>query len=429
MIMIFWRRLMQKICICYLVILSVLGFQNPALTLIVPKLSDEIGINIHFIKPQAGEVEMLANSGVRWVRMDLFWNETEREKGVYNFSDYDQLISVLEKYKIHPVFILGYTNKLYDQGMSPYTDEAQKAFTAWATAAVKRFKNKKIIWEIYNEPNLDIFWQPKSDVNPFAKLAISVGEAIRKIDPDAVYIGPATSSIDLTFLENCFKLGLLRYWSAVSVHPYRTTIPETVTDEYTNLKRLIAKYAPPGKTIPIISGEWGYSTSQNGTWKVDNEKQQAVFLVRKLLTNITNGISLSIWYDWRDYGTDPSYEINHFGIVRHAHFPNRVPVFEPKESYKAMVTLNRNLGIYSFQERLKTENPDDYILLFKKKRQIRYIIWTTSKIPHKIQILASPSVREFQIESLNGVKLDVIKTTSNKVEIEVTDSPKYLMPI
>ena len=45
------------------------------------------------------------------------------------------------------------------------------------------------------------------------------------------YVGPATSTIDFKFLEACFKAGLLEYWSAVSVHPYRLQDPETAGDE------------------------------------------------------------------------------------------------------------------------------------------------------------------------------------------------------
>ena len=41
-------------------------------------------------------------------------------------------------------------------------------------------------------------------------------------------VGPACSTMDFKFLEACFKGGLLDYWSAVTVHPYRQTAPETV---------------------------------------------------------------------------------------------------------------------------------------------------------------------------------------------------------
>ena len=106
----------------------------------------------------------------------------------------------------------------------------------------------------------------------------------------------------MPFLELCFKAGCLEYWSAVSVRiTYRQSDPETVAGEYRKVRELIAKYNPTGRKIPIISGEWGYSS----VWKNFAESRQAKYLPRELLTNIANDVPLSIWYDWHEDGKDP----------------------------------------------------------------------------------------------------------------------------
>ena len=94
----------------------------------------------------------------------------------------------------------------------------------WAAAAAKHFRGRGILWEMYNEPNIG-FWKPKPDVKQYVKLAIEVGKTLREATPDELYIGPASSTIDMPFLEECFRSGLLEYWSAVSVHPYRESGP------------------------------------------------------------------------------------------------------------------------------------------------------------------------------------------------------------
>ncbi len=73
-------------------------------------------------------------------------------------------------------------------------------------------------------------------------MALEAVKAIRNKTENEIIIGLATS-VDLTFLEECFKAGLLNYWNAVSVHPYRQSNPETVFTDYFNLKNLIKKYA------------------------------------------------------------------------------------------------------------------------------------------------------------------------------------------
>src|SRR6266542_3823452 len=75
-----------------------------------------LGVNIHFTDPKPGEMKMLADAGFRWVRMDFTWGGTEREKGKYNFSAYDRLLQALAPSAIRAVFILDYSNRLYDNG-------------------------------------------------------------------------------------------------------------------------------------------------------------------------------------------------------------------------------------------------------------------------------------------------------------------------
>ena len=229
----------------------------PAEPLAVP---DGLGVNIHFTHPRPGEMKMIADAGFTWVRMDFAWEGTEREKGIYDFGEYDDLLKSLDEFSIRPIFILDYSNRFYDGHLSPHTPEGIAAFAKWAAAAVTHFKGHAIVWEIYNEPN-GSFWKPKADAEALMRLSLATGKAIHEADAAATFVGPATSTIDFPYLETCFKGGCLGDWAAVSVHPYRQTYPERAGDEYRRLRELIGRYASPGEQIPILSGEWGYSTA------------------------------------------------------------------------------------------------------------------------------------------------------------------------
>ena len=349
-----------------------------------PEIPESIGVNIHFTDPQPGEMKMLAEAGVRWVRMDFYWQRIEAEKGRYDFTPYDRLIATLDQYQLRALFILDYSNTLYDEGRSPYTNEGRRAFAQWAAASARHFRGHGIYWEIYNEPNIG-FWTPHPNVTDYIKLALECAKAIHNAAPEEVVIGPAVSLIDLPFLEKCFKAGLLDYWSAVSVHPYRQSIPETVGEEYDRLRRLIDGYAPAGKHVPIISGEWGYSS----VWRNLDDSWQAVMLSRELLVNQSNGISLSIWYDWHDDGEDPKELEQHWGLVFFPYHSNREPVYDAKPAYRALQTMTSVLSGYRFSEKV-TAAAEDYILLFKKGEQIRWVVWTTSAREHFVQIEVKP---------------------------------------
>lgn len=386
-----------------------------------PTMRGAPGVNIHFTHARDGEMQELAAAGFKWVRMDFGWGGIEREKGKYNFAEYDRLMSELEAVHITPIFILDYSNRFYDNGQSPQSDEGREAFAKWAAASVTHFKGKGIVWEMYNEPNIG-FWKPRPDVQQYAKLALAVGKAIRAAQPDEIYIGPGSSTIDMPFLEACFKAGCLEYWSAVSVHPYRQTDPETVTAEYRKLRALISRYAPKSRQIPIISSEWGYSSA----WKNFDEQRQAKYLPRELMINALNDVPISIYYDWHEDGTNPTDPEHHFGIVHFASHPGVAELYDPKPAYLAMKTFGRMTNGYSFNKRLPVGGADDYVLLWADPQNKAACIaaWTTADEPHALRIPTGDGM--FDTATLTGKKGPSVKADGGMLPLTLTDSVQYV---
>jgi hypothetical protein len=395
-----------------------------------------LGVNIHFTDPKPGEMEMLAGAGFRIVRMDFAWDATEREKGRYDFSAYDRLLAALEPHKIRAMLIFDYSNRHYDQGLSPQSDEGRRAFARWAAEAAKHFRGHGVVWEMYNEPNID-FWKPKPDVQQYIKLALEVGKALRETEggevreagkpgrreyPREIYVGPATSTIDFAFLEKCFQAGLLDYWSAVSVHPYRQSGPETVAAEYARLRKLIEQYAPKGKEIPILSGEWGYSSA----WGKFDVERQGKYLPRQWLINLAQEVPISIWYDWHDDGPLANEPEHHFGTVYHAEHRDRARLYDAKPAYTAAKTLTSMLGGFRFQKRLPAHDADDYLLLFAKGDAVRLAAWTTSPSAHEVVVPLKPG--RFLVTDYLGKPLPAVSAGAQGLALTLTDAPQYLVP-
>ena len=391
---------------------------HPALpSAVVP---DGLGVNIHFTDPRPGELEMLAAGGFHWVRMDFSWGGTEQRPGIYDFSAYDRLLAALEGQKLRAIFILDYGNSLYEPDSAVATEAGRRAFSRWAAAAAVHFKGHGILWEIWNEPNGG-FWKPQAKVEDYAKLTLAAAQAIHAAAPGEAVIGPATSGVDLAFLESCFQAGLLNWWDAVSVHPYRQSGPERAAADYQKLRELIARYAPKGKSIPIISGEWGYSSG----WQNFDEATQGRMLARQWLVNLANGIPLSIWYDWHDDGTDPKEPENHFGTVANAYHAGGSQVYQPKPAYLAAKTLSTGLQGFHFAKRLALGKPDDYALLFRRGYEVRLAVWTTASTPQSVHIRSSPG--EFEVLSHTGERGETIRADASGLDVTLTQAPQYLI--
>ena len=389
------------------------------------------GVNIHFVKGHEKDLDMIAAAGFKFIRMDFEWQSIERTKGVFDWTGYDELTANLEKRGLSAIYILDYSNSLYEQSTeskdpltgqvkrdiaSPQHQESIDAFAQWAAASARHYKAKNIIWEIWNEPNI-FFWKPKPVVEQYTALAMATCKAVKAAVPEASIMGPASSEVPLQYLETFLASGILKYLDAVSVHPYRnySKSPETAIADYTALRGLIERYAPAEKKqMPIISSEWGYSSSTKG---VPLDKQQA-YSVRMQLANILYGIPLSIWYDWKNDGEDPTEHEQNFGTVS--------AKLEPKPAYTAFQTMNRQMKSYTFFKRIDVKNENDFVLLFKTgDGSYRIAAWTTDQDHSVASNLVIQGTVAATAVSGDGSPLNV-KTENGSLVINLKALPQYI---
>jgi hypothetical protein len=155
-----------------------------------------------------------------------------------------------------------------------------------------------------------------------------------------------------------------------------------------------------------------------------DEGKQAALLAREFLTNLANGIPISIWYDWRDDGSDPNDPEDHFGLVRNSYQPGRDPVYEPKAAYRAARTFSEYFNGYVFQERLPAGRDDDYVLVFTKSGDRRLAAWSTSGTAHRINI--SMDHGEFRITRHTGESAGSVSAGPNGISVEVSTQPVFI---
>ena len=393
-------------------------------------LPQGVGVNIHFTHGHERDVDMIAAAGFKFVRMDFGWGSTERKKGEYNWTTYDELTANLVKRGLRAIYILDYSNPLYEETVvskNPITGKEQKdvaspqhpesvaAFARWAAAAAKHFAGRRVIWEIWNEPNIS-FWKPKPDVQQYTALALTTAKAVREADPNATIIGPATSEVPVKFLEEFLKSGVLEHLDAVSVHPYRnySKPPETAVDDYKKLRALIERYAPSAKkNMPILSGEWGYASHTKGV----SLETQANFIVRQQLANLLAGVPISIWYDWKNDGPDVAEREHNFGTVTYN--------LEPKPAYSAIRTITRELTGFRIERRIRSPDTNDFILELTDGKTRKLAAWTLGANHPCNWTVEGPSVGTLAAVDRDGIARS-IKVQDGKLDLELSPAPIYV---
>lgn len=265
-------------------------------------------------------------AGAAAVRIDLNWPWIETEKSQYDWQLYDEFAPALRARNLRPIFILHRANPLYSAATPatrsvpadvspPVTPGAVAAFAAWAAAGAERYRDLSPIWEIWNEPDMEMFWPPQPQPQKYAALARATCLAIKQKVPDAFVVGPAAAQMPTVWRTRKPLLAaveedaaLLQCLDAVSIHTHRFgQAPETVSRDYAVMRRNYPRLSAK----PIIDTEWGDAVSTDGI----SEAQQAAWLVRMFLVSAMERIGLTNWYCLVDVGSDASDRENRFGLV------------------------------------------------------------------------------------------------------------------
>jgi len=377
--------------------------------------------------------------GVKWLRIEAGWATVEPKQGEYNFAGLEKHVDLLVRHGLKPLIILDYGNPIYqktadpadDAFTGPSTPEAREGYARFSEAAAKhlagKFPDINIVYEIWNEPDYQLFWRPKPDVAAYVELVKATASRIRAAAPGAAVIGPATMSAKTPFITRAIELGILDHLDGFSVHPYRRTgpngkgSPETVIADYQKIRDLMSVWfaarGQPGKTLPLIESEWGYSETSLPDGAGVTPVQQAEYLTRTWLIQSWLDVRISIWFQWKS-GDSPTDVWSHFGMLR--------VDGSDRPSLQAAKTLVGTLKGYRFVERVDMKDETTYVLKFasQEKEDAIYAGWMANG-EAVVEIPSLPACLTVSMMGENG-RVDPDKGV---LSVKLGSSPIYLIPI
>jgi len=403
-----------------------------------------LGVNIHFIAPsqrELFELGMIEQAGFRFIRMDFCWGCTEGEKGIYDFSAYQALTAALKAHRIRPLYILDYGNSLYgsDPGGMPTLSQLinySRAYADWASNASVVFKGYGVIWEIWNEPNGNS-WGESGGVNGYSTLATYALKALSK--ENATVVAPALAGISSadfgwlsSFLADLNSSGTLGLLTAVSVHPYRPTPPETAISDYSAVRSMGVK--------DLIESEWGYTIGGSES-PLTSVLGQADYYARIYLTNLYSKVPVTILYDWRDDGWDLANSEDDYGIIASPSMGSYFSKYFPgqnltylfiKPSYYSVYTTVRVLQGLS-PKRAVNFSDGVYELILKGSNRQVIAIWSDSPVPSPVTYGSAPVpvTLDLGVASVTGInafgQVERLYSSSGVFEVGAGPTPLYLM--
>jgi len=287
-------------------------------------------------------VKLAAEAGMKWSREEFHWDQIEPERGVSDedmLARYDRAVGTLRENGLSILGLLAYRTPWSSGENAPATDAQRLDYAHYAAAMVERYHDSVKVWEVWNEPNLDHFWPPKSDPAAYTELLRVTYTAIKESDPTAKVVGCSTSGVDLNFIRSVLDGGGGQYMDILSIHPYSGNQSTDVADEREGIRQLRQMLVEFELDLPIWVSEVGFQTStdDNGV----SEADQGALLVRTYLTLFAEGVDVVINYDFIDDGDDPDEWEQNFGIVHHN--------LDPKPAYHAIKTAAQMLEGAQFE--------------------------------------------------------------------------------
>ncbi len=351
---------MRRFCLACLALFAVFHTETAAAGRAKTFFGEGLAVNIKLERITKDEIRKLAGLGFRNVRIGINWPEVERQRGRHAWNhrlyrekqgddidetpafSYDDMIAFLRAHDVHMATTLFYGNTLYTGDpvtlsygdysytipAAPRTSDGISGFAAFATATAKHYSDlygaEAFTWLIWNEPETDGGFPPKTDGAIVGHFITTVCESIKKAVPQARIMAPAVSVKDggafrYDFMRSLFeKTNPLTCLDAFTVHPYRPSPPETVAKDYAELRSFLKPWQPD-HPVPVAVDEWGYpvpalSPTQRLAWRDYSLEEHAAIQLRLYLVNLAEGIPFTAIYEWRDSGPDPRNDEHVYGM-------------------------------------------------------------------------------------------------------------------
>lgn len=136
----------------------------------------------------------------KYIRIPVYWDETEQTKDEFDFHDYDYIFDEGKKHDVNFIAVIGWRIPRWPECHAPKwlkdaeTSDTQERALIMLEKTVNHFKDRDEIqyWQVENEPLMDFFGECPNGDYEFLKKEV---ELVRKLDSRKIIV---TSSGELT---------------------------------------------------------------------------------------------------------------------------------------------------------------------------------------------------------------------------------------
>ncbi len=231
------------------------------------------------------ELVLISKLRASQLRLEFPWPLIEPRRGVFDWRRADYIVKKARRYRVRLLPILLYTPRWDAPGG---TDPPHAAsFSAFVTAFAHRYRGSIDAYELWNEPDLDLYWT--GGPQEYVMTVLRPGSrAIQAQDPRARVVLGGAQTADIDWLNDIYRFGGGKSFDVMTFHDYSA---DSQILAHARLVRDVLRAHGQARK-PIWLGEYGFQ--ERGQADVH---QQA--LIRLVLTGRAP-IALAAWYSLRD---------------------------------------------------------------------------------------------------------------------------------
>jgi hypothetical protein len=324
---------------------------RPAAKIAVP--NDFLGIvsdNVFALTPywKAQTLATERRSGVELLRQTFDWATIEPRPGVYHFAAYDALMSATARAGVQVLAVLDLTptwaaaspRRGQDASASTvFPPRSMSTFAQFCALVVRRYgpggsfwkAHPKLpqvpirLWQVWNEPNFQIYWGGHPSAAAYATMLRAAYPAIHAADPSGdVLTGglAATTGGGVEFqpyLDALLRVRPRVPFDTLAIHVYDPNADEVVAG-VRYARQLLS--AGGRSTTPLWLTEFGWASAGPPSVFTVGPKRQAAYVLSAIVALARDARALKlrgiVYYDWMDeppYRGRSDYWGYHTGLV------------------------------------------------------------------------------------------------------------------
>ncbi len=288
------------------------------------------------------QLYLMQQAGIQWTRFDFTMDIIEPSPGNFHWISYDNIVNTAATYGIKVIALIAqykipsWANSTIDNRVPP----PPSIYQSFTQAIAAHYADNISLFELGNEPNMTTNWHPQWNAAAYTALLKAGYTGVKAGNPNAKVLSGglanfkttnSSHSAAFTFVQQMYANGAKGYFDYFAYHPYsQPQGPDSMQfKEIDVIKNLMDKNGDTNKKIIIT--EVGWPTTANLSSGGVTQTEQASYISRlytKIMHEDYQYIPIACIYDFRNDGTDPTYDEQNFGVVN--------ADYSPKPAYFAM---------------------------------------------------------------------------------------------